>query len=154
MSGSKPAHFRLPWVAVAVPILLFLCITPLATAGGWWAAAFAVPVIALLVVLLAGTTVDSERFTARWLTGFRRLSWAEVDGLEFHGSRWAVAVAHDGRHLRLPMVRPLDLPRLVAASGGQLRLDPGNDPQPHDDDGLAGEDFAERDSAERDSAPN
>ncbi len=31
--------------------------------------------------------------------------------------------AHDGRRLRLPMVRPRDLPRLAAVSGGSLRFD-------------------------------
>lgn len=147
MSASNRTIFRLPWVAIAVPVLLFFCITPLATAGGWWGAAFAVPVIAFLVVLLAGTTVDPVRFTTRWLTGRRSVSWAEVDGLEFHGSRWAVAVAHDGRRLRLPMVRPRDLPRLVAASGGQLRLDPGTVPWQQNGHDLENEEPALADGA-------
>ena len=51
MSRPDRAVFRLPAVALFLPILLFFCITPLATAGPWWGVLFAVPVGALVWVL-------------------------------------------------------------------------------------------------------
>ena len=50
------------------------------------------------------------------------MAWTDMDGLAFQDSRWAVAVGTDGRRLRLPMIRPRDLPRLAAVSGGSLDL--------------------------------
>ncbi len=122
MARTDRATFRLPAVALFVPVLLFFCIAPLATSGGWWASLFLVPVAALAWVLLTRTTVTPDRVTAHGLLGSRRMAWTDLDRLEFQDSRWAIAVAHDGRRLRLPMVRPRDLPRLAAVAGGSLRL--------------------------------
>ena len=116
------ATFRLPAAALLVPVLLAFCIAPLATAGGGWAVLFVVPVVALVWVIITRTTVTPTRVTAHGLFGSRGMAWTDLDGLEFQDSRWAVAVGLDGRRLRLPMVRPRDLPRLAAVSGGSLRL--------------------------------
>jgi Bacterial PH domain len=131
MPRSDRATFRLPAVALFVPALLFFCIAPLATAGGWWALLFVVPVAALAWVLITRTTATEDRMTAHGLLGSRRMSWTDLDQLEFTDSRWAIAVAQDGRRLRLPMVRPRDLPRLTAVAGGTLRL--GEDAPPPGD---------------------
>jgi len=122
MPRTDRATFRLPAVALFVPALLFFCIAPLATSGGWWALFFVVPLAALAWVLLTRTTVTPVRVSAHGLLGSRRMDWTDLDRLEFQDSRWAIAVALDGRRLRLPMVRPRDLPRLAAVSGGSLRL--------------------------------
>ena len=97
---------------------------PLATAGGAWAVLFVVPVIALVWVIITRTTATPARVTAHGLLGSSGMAWADLDRLEFQDSRWAVAVGTGGKRLRLPMVRPRDLPRLVAVSGGSLNLRP------------------------------
>jgi Bacterial PH domain len=137
MARSDRATFRLPAAALFFPVLLMFCITPLATSGGAWAIAFVVPVIALIWVVVTRTTATAERVTAYRMLGARRMTWAEMDGLEFAQSRWAVAVGTDGRRVRLPMVRPRDLPRLAAVSGGSLNLGGDQDTKPADADGAA-----------------
>ncbi len=122
MSRPDRAVFRLPAVALFLPILLFFCITPLATAGPWWGVLFAVPAGALVWVLIARTTATPTGVTAHGLLGSKKMAWSDMDGLEFRDSRWAIAVGTDGRRLRLPMVRPRDLPALTAVSGGSLLL--------------------------------
>jgi hypothetical protein len=122
MARSDRATFRLPAVALFVPVLLFVCITPLATAGGAWWVLYIVPVLGFGWVLITHTTATADRMTTYGLLGTRKMSWEELDQLELPDARWAIAVGQDGRRLRLPMVRPRDVPRLVAVSGGSLRL--------------------------------
>jgi len=122
MARPNRANFRLPAAALFVPVLLFVCITPLATAGGAWLVLYIVPVIALVWVLITHTTATADRLTTYGLLGTRTMTWEELDQLELPDARWATAVAKDGRRLRLPMVRPRDVPRLVVVSGGSLRL--------------------------------
>lgn len=124
MPRANRVTFRLPASALFVPVMLLFLITPLATAGPWWGLFFAVPVGALAWVLITRTTATSTGVTAHGLFGSRTMAWSQMDGLEFRGSRWAIAVGQDGRQLRLPMVRPRDLPRLAAVSGGSLNLAP------------------------------
>ena len=116
--------FRLPATALFVPVMLLFLITPLATAGPWWGLFFAVPVGAMAWVLITRTTATSTGVTAHGLLGSRKMAWSQMDGLEFRGPRWAIAIGQDGKRLRLPMVRPRDLPRLAAVSGGSLNLEP------------------------------
>ncbi len=123
MAKVDRAVFRLPVVALLIPVVLAVFATPLATVGGGWIWLYALPVLVLVYVLITRTVADPTGVRTSGVTGLHRLGWIEMDGLEFSGSRWAVAVAHDGRRLRLPMVRPRDLPRLAAVSGGSLRFD-------------------------------
>jgi hypothetical protein len=130
MASADRAVFRLPVVALLIPVVLAVFATPLATVGGGWIWLYALPVLVLIYVLVTRTVADPGGVRTSGITGVHRLAWADMDGLEFSGSRWAVAVAHDGRRLRLPMVRPRDLPRLAAVSGGSLRFDLPADPRP------------------------
>ena len=122
MSSAERAVFRLPWVALAIPLLLLLVTIPLATAERFLNVLFLLPIGALFYVVWSRTVVDGQYLTVYSLRGRRRLPWAELDGLEFHGSRWAIAVTMSGSRFRLPMIRPRDLPRLAAVSGGRLLL--------------------------------
>ncbi len=122
MASDQRAVFRLPAAALLLPVLAVLCVTPLATAGGAWVLMFAVPVVVLAYVLYTRTVADDGGLTAHTLLGRKRMAWTDMDGLEFHGSRWAIAVGADGTRFRLPMVRPRDLPRLAAVSGGSLAI--------------------------------
>ncbi len=120
MSRSDRATFRLPPPALFFPVVLLFCVIPLATVGGAWGLMFAVPVLALAWLLITRTTATTTAVTAHGLRGSRRMKWPDLDTLEFPDGRWAVAVGTDGRRLRLPNVRPRDLPRLVAVAGGSL----------------------------------
>ena len=103
MARPDRATFRLPAWALFLPIMLLFLITPLATVADGWGVLFIVPLVALVWVVITRTTADLDR-------------------LEVRASRWVVAVGNDGRHLRLPMVRPHDLRRLIAVSGGSLQV--------------------------------
>ncbi len=133
VSRTDRAVFRLPGVSLVIPFLFFVCVTPLANAGPkFWLALYVLPVLGLAYILLTRTVADSELIRTAGLFGGRRLRWADLDGLEFHGPRWAIAVGTDGRRVRLPMVRPRDLPQLARVSGGRLLL--GRE-APTDEDG-------------------
>lgn len=150
MSRPDRAVFRLPAVALFLPILLFFCITPLATAGPWWGVLFAVPAAALVWVLIARTTANTKGVTAHGLLGAKKMAWSDMDGLEFRDSRWAIAVGTDSRRLRLPMVRPRDLPALTAVSGGSLLLgDDAADARAVEPDGAAGTGAGEHEAGVR-----
>ncbi len=124
MARPDRAVFRLPASAVFIPLLLFIVTTPLATAGPYTLPLYLLPCYGVFYVFWTRTTADAHSITARLPLGRRRIVWADLDGFEFAGSRWAVAVGHDGRRTRLPMIRPRDLPRLAEVSGGRLFLSP------------------------------
>jgi hypothetical protein len=127
MARSDRATFRLPAWALLLPIMLLFLITPLATVADGWGVLFVVPLVALIWVVITRTTVTGTRLTTYGLLGRRRLDWTDLDRLEVRSSRWVVAVGNDGRRLRLPMVRPHDLRRLITVSGGSLKI---GDPAP------------------------
>ncbi len=124
MPPPDRAVFRLPATSLLLPVLLFICATPLATFRTWLLPVYLVPVLALVYILVTRTTVTAERISTSGLLGPHRVPWDELDGFEFHGPRWAIAVTTAGKRLRLPMVRPRDLPQIAAVSGGRLNLNP------------------------------
>jgi hypothetical protein len=140
VSRPDSAVFRLPLLSALIPFLAFVCITPLANAGGpAWLAFYLFPVAGLAYILITRTVADQVDVRAIGFHGVRRIAWSDLDGLEFHGSRWATAVALDGRRTRLPMVRPRDMYRLAAVSGGALLIGkdaPVPEPDPAQDTGL------------------
>lgn len=123
VTRPERAVFRLPVISVLIPFLAFVCITPLANAGApVFLAFYLLPVVGLAYILITRTVADSTSIRALGLQGIRRIAWSDLDGLEFHGSRWATAVRLDGRRIRLPMIRPRDMHRLAAVSGGRLLI--------------------------------
>lgn len=117
----RKAVFRLPGVSFLIPFLFFIAVTPLANAGAdAFLALYLIPLVGLIYILITRTVADPNQIRTMGLLGGRKIPWSELDGLEFRGPRWAIAVALDGRRVRLPMVRPRDLPRLAAVSGGRL----------------------------------
>lgn len=130
VSRDDRAVFRLPGVSCLIPVLLFVCVTPLANAGAdFWLALYVVPLLGLIYILVTRTVADTSVIRTTGLIGGHRIAWSDLDGFEFRGSRWAIAVAVDGRRVRLPMVRPRDMPRLAVVSGGRLLLGPDAPPQ-------------------------
>jgi hypothetical protein len=132
MARPDRATFRLPAWALFLPLMLLFLITPLATVDAGWGAAFIVPLVALIWVVITRTTATGTRLTTYGLLGRRRMEWTDLDQLEVRDSRWVVAVGNDGRRLRLPMVRPHDLRRLIEVSGGSFKGEPvpGQDGEP------------------------
>jgi hypothetical protein len=120
---SSRAVFRLPAVSLLIPFLLFVCVTPLANAGPkFWLGLYVLPLLGLAYVLVTRTSADSATIRTSGLLGGTRIPWSELDRFEFSGPRWAVGVTSAGRRVRLPMVRPRDLPQLASVSGGRLFL--------------------------------
>ncbi|WP_196073103.1 PH domain-containing protein [Nakamurella alba] len=147
MSRPDRAVFRLPLVSLAFPVLLFVCATPLATVRVWLLWVYLAPVLAVFYVLLTRTTVTPESITTSGLLGRRRIAWSDLDGFEFRGPRWAVAVTTAGKRIRLPMIRPRDLPVLAEVSGGRLNLAaPPADTDTNTDTGLETETDAPTDA--------
>lgn len=122
MPHPERATFRLPASALFIPVVLFFIATPLASASIWTVWLYLLPVYGLFYVLFTKTVADDQTITATIPLLRRRIAWADLDGFEFHGPRWAIAVTMDGKRIRLPMVRPRDLHRLAAVSGGRLAL--------------------------------
>lgn len=110
---SPMAHFIAIFMALA--LLVFV---PLA--GNWVLAALVVPVALSVAIERLRTVADRESVTARTLLATRRLAWDQVDGLRFHRGGWARARRTDGTETVLPAVTFATLPRLAAASGGQV----------------------------------
>jgi hypothetical protein len=139
MTKADRAVFRLPAVSLILPLVLTMFVTPLANVGGGWIWLYVLPVLVLGYVLLTRTVADGHGVRTSGIHGFHRMAWSEMDGLEFTASSWAIAVGHDGGRLRLPMVRPRDLPRLAAVSGGSLQFDqpPDGPAEPDSGDGTA-----------------
>jgi hypothetical protein len=110
-------------VSLLIPFLLFICVTPLANAGPkFWLGLYVLPVLGLAYVLVTRTSADGATIRTSGLFGGTRIPWSDLDRFEFSGPRWAVAVTSGGRRVRLPMVRPRDLPQLASVSGGRLFL--------------------------------
>lgn len=118
----KKAVFHLPWSAVWLPLVVFVCSTPLATVGPAWTSVYALTLFAVVLVVLTRTSADAERVKTWWLLRSNTMAWTDLDRLEFAGQRWAVAVSQSGRRLRLPSVRPRDVPRLISVTGSALTL--------------------------------
>lgn len=118
MARSRRAVFRLPVVALIFPVVLLLCVIPLAGLGDLWNLMYAVPALALIWTVVTHTAADTSSVRVSGLTRRRTLPWDRIDRVELDGPRWVVAVDRDGGRIRLPMVMAKDLPRLAAASGG------------------------------------
>ena len=122
MPAPDKAVFRLPVSALFIPIGLFVFATPLAAASVWTLPLYLLPVYGLFWVLITRTVADDRTIEAHLPLRTRRIPWADLDGFEFQGPRWAIAVTQEGKRIRLPMVRPRDLRRLAEVSGGRLYL--------------------------------
>jgi Bacterial PH domain len=92
----------------APPYLLIVLVIPLAVALWSWR---------------AGTDVDADGVTVRAALGRRRIPWSDVTGLVTDGRGQVSAHLTSGRAITLPAVTAADVPRLVAASGQELRSD-------------------------------
>jgi hypothetical protein len=110
---SPMAHFAPAFVALSV--VAFIPVL-----GNWALALLIVPALAAVAIARLRTVADSETVTARGLVSARTLPWSDVEGLKFSRGGWARACRADGDEVLLPAVTFATLPRLTAASGGQV----------------------------------
>jgi hypothetical protein len=107
--------------AIAIAgLVAFFGAVPVATFRWYLTPILLVPLAVLVWGWRAGTDADAGGVSVRALLGTRRLPWARITALVPAGQRVVVAVLDGGASVRLPAVRPADLPKLVAASGAEL----------------------------------
>lgn len=94
--------------------------------SGWRLALTPIAIVAILIPLAfsiwslrSGVDVTTDGLTIKALFGSRRLTWSQLTGFDHHNGKVYAALT-SGNRIELPSVRPVDLPRLVAAGGNQL----------------------------------
>jgi hypothetical protein len=117
---STTARLRMSRTALLPVAFLALCVVPLATASTWTLVLLLVPLAVALWVLRVGVDVRDDGLTVRSLAGQRSVAWSELAGIRVGqaGDLWLVTTG--GTEVRLPVMRPRDLPRLAALSGGRI----------------------------------
>jgi hypothetical protein len=110
---SPMAHFAPAFVALSV--VAFIPVL-----GQWALALLIFPAFAAVAIARLRTVANPETVTARGLVSSRTLPWSDVEGLKFSRGGWARACRADGDEVLLPAVTFSTLPRLTAASGGQV----------------------------------
>ena len=106
--------------AIAIAgLVAFFGAVPVATYRWYLTPILLVPLAVLAWGWRAGTDVDERAVSVRALLGTRRLPWSRITALVPAGQR-VIAVLDGGASVRLPAVRPADLPKLVAASGAEM----------------------------------
>jgi hypothetical protein len=104
-----------------LPIVLFaFCLLPLATVSAWLLVLLLVPVTLAAWVLRVGVDLGDQGVTVRSLLAERTVPWERLTGIRVagDGALWLVTTA--GTQLRMPVVRPRDLPQISALSGGRI----------------------------------
>lgn len=120
MSTAAVTRVRMTRSALLAVFFFALCVSPLALTSPPAALLYVLPLLLAGWVLRAGVDVDTDGLTVHALFGARRLEWDDVAGLRL-SQRGDVRLAlHDGRSIRLPVVRTRHLPMLAAASGGRF----------------------------------
>lgn len=121
MTRPAPARSRFRYsAALAVAaIIAVIGAVPLVAAAPAALPVLLVPLVAMAWAWRAGTDVDHDGLVIRALLGSRRIAWSQVIALVPRGRRVHARLG-DGAAVPLPAVGPSDLPRLVAASGGQI----------------------------------
>ncbi|MCP2327220.1 hypothetical protein HDA40_005727 [Hamadaea flava] len=112
--------FRQPTALPVAGLIAAIGALPLLRASGWF---FFVPLGIFVFAVWAwrsGTDADSNGVRVRALLGSRKIEWSRIEALVPAGRDKAQAVLTDGTRITLTAVRPVDLPRLVAASGKEL----------------------------------
>ncbi len=122
---SPPARFRTSRTTLLPIVVLLLCVLPAAAAVPWALLLLLLPVALAGWVLRAGVDVGAEGLRIRTLIGSRPVAWTDVSGIRVGDGRDVWLVTTRGTEVRLPVVRPRDLPRLAELSGGRLAV-----PQP------------------------
>jgi hypothetical protein len=120
---SSPARLRLSRTALLPVLVLLICCVPVAAVEPpWTTLVLLVPLALAAWVLRVGVDIDDDGLAIQSLSGRREVPWAEVKGIRVgrRGDLWLVTT--QATEVRLPVLRPRDLPRLGALSGGRIPI--------------------------------
>ncbi len=117
---DSPARLRMSRTALLPVAFLALCVLPLATVTTWTLVLLLVPLVVGAWVLRVGVDIGDDGLTVRSLAGQRTVPWSALAGIRVGqaGDLWLVTTG--GTEVRLPILRPRDLPRLASLSGGRI----------------------------------
>lgn len=110
-------RFRYPAAVAVTAFLALLGSIPLASQGGWLTPVFLVPLGVAFWSWRLGTDVNTYGLRVRKPLHNQVVAWSEVSALGPDRRGGVVAALANGKLLRLTAVKPVDLPRLLAASG-------------------------------------
>lgn len=130
MSVVRPVKFRYNAAIPIAALVAFLGAIPVATARWYLAPILLAPVLVAIWGWRAGTDADATGIRLRALAGTRRIAWSRITGLSPDDRGRVHASLDSGTVVRLPAVGRADLPRLVAAGGGQLNAGEGGELKP------------------------
>ncbi|MBB5923202.1 hypothetical protein FHR81_004269 [Actinoalloteichus hoggarensis] len=112
--------FRISPIALFGAAALAWCATPFAFGAPGLQLIYLLPIGLAWWVIRRRTTVDTTGIQVREVFGGTRVDWSQVRGLRLGKKSTVHVVREEGAEVRLPTVRPRDLPRLAALSGGRL----------------------------------
>ena len=122
---TAPARLRMSRTALLPVLVLAVCVLPAAAATTWTLVLLLIPVAVAAWVLRIGVDIDAGGVTVRSLFGQRQVPWSDLAGIRVTRRGSLRLVPTHGPEVRLPVLRPRDLPRLAALSGGRIDV-----PQP------------------------
>jgi hypothetical protein len=120
------AKFRQNAALPIAALVAFLGASALATQRWWLLPVLLIPLTAMWWGIRTGIDVDARALRVRGMLGSRMVLWSEVAGFRVEGSRVFVRLVGGGE-LVLPAVRPVDLPKVIAAAGSGMA---GRPPEP------------------------
>ncbi len=113
--------FRYNAALTVAAVIAAIGAVPLAATRWYLVPLLVVPVVVAVWAWRAGTDAGPDGLRVRALFGSRLVPWSRVETLVVDERRRVHAQTGSGGAIRLPAVAPADLPRLVAASGEELR---------------------------------
>ena len=121
MRGPDTVRFRHHQAILVAAIIAFIGAIPLAGAAAYLAPILVIPLAVAAWAWRAGTDADHRGVRVRALIGHRDVSWSAIAELGSDPDGRVLARRHDGTVLPLTAVTRDDLPRLIAASGQELK---------------------------------
>jgi hypothetical protein len=121
VENGRVVKFRYNAAAAVAGLVAALGAVPLAAARWWYLPILLIPAGFAVWAWRAGTDAGAGGLRVRALLGSRQVPWSWVDTLVVGGRNRVYARSRDGATIRLTAVTRADLPRLIAASGQELR---------------------------------
>ncbi len=117
---TAPARLRMSRTALLPLVLFALCLLPVAMFSPWASLVLLVPVLMAVWVLRVGVAIGEDGIGVESVAGSRHVPWTEIAGIRVGGRKELYLVTTRGTEIRLPVLRPRDLPRLSELSGGRI----------------------------------
>lgn len=119
-TSSPIVTFRPPLTGLIAVYGLAVCVTPVAFGAPGLQLLYLLPLGILVWLIRSRTVVGPEKMVAHRVLGTRGITWAELEGLRVDNRSRVWAVLRGGGEVRLPAVRPRDLPTLAKVSQGRI----------------------------------